>query len=91
MNVSVVGDGLLRQKVFYARELQDKIEAIDQVLTTELSGAPEELLEATVNKSKLESYNISLRELYSAISNNNLIIPGGSQDTGDGRLSLIHI
>ena len=88
MNVSVVGDGLLRQKVFYARELQDKIEAIDQVLTTELSGAPEELLEATVNKSKLESYNISLRELYSAISNNNLIIPGGSQDTGDGRFNI---
>ena len=73
---------------FYARELQDKIEAIDQVLTTELSGAPEELLEATVNKSKLESYNISLRELYSAISNNNLIIPGGSQDTGDGRFNI---
>ena len=88
MNVSVVGDGLLRQKVFYARELQDNIEAIDQVLTTRLSGAPEELLEATVNKSKLESYNISLRELYSAISNNNLIIPGGSQDTGDGRFNI---
>ena len=88
MNVSVVGDGLLRQKVFYARELQDRIEAVDQVLTTRLSGAPEELLEATVNKSKLESYNISLRELYRAISNNNLIIPGGSQDTGDGRFNI---
>ena len=47
--------------------IRDRIEAIDQVLTTELSGAPEELLEATVNKSKLESYNISLKELYSAI------------------------
>ena len=88
MNVSVVGDGLLRQKVFYARELQDRIEAVDQVLTTRLSGAPEELLEATVNKSKLESYNISLRELYRAISNNNLIIPGGSQDTGDGKFNI---
>jgi multidrug efflux pump len=36
----------------------------------------------------METYGITLRQLYTAISNNNVIIPGGSQDTGSGRFNI---
>ena len=73
-----------------AEDLQDEIETIPEVLEADLQGVPEEMLEALVRKSDLESYGISMSELYQAISNANRVIPAGSQDTGKG-LSLIHI
>lgn len=45
MNISLVGPISLRQKVFIARELQDRLEAISEVLSADLQGAPEEVLE----------------------------------------------
>ena len=88
MNLSLVGSASLRQKVFIARELQDRLEAISEVLGADLEGAPEEVLEGIIDKSKMETYGITLRQLYTAISNNNLIIPGGSQDTGSGKFNI---
>ena len=88
MNLSLIGNGPLRQKVFFAKELQDQLEGIDEVLSIDISGAPDEVLEAIIDKSKLETYGITLRDLYLAVSNNNVIIPGGAQETGDGRFNI---
>ena len=49
---------------------------------------PEDLIEAIVDKSKLESYGISMNQLYQAVSNNNRVIPAGFQDTGTGRFAV---
>jgi multidrug efflux pump len=78
----------MRQKVFIARELQDRLEAISEVLGADLLGSPEEVLEGIIDKSKMETYGITLRQLYTAINNNNVIIPGGSQDTGSGKFNI---
>jgi len=88
MNLSLVGSASMRQKVFIARELQDRLEAISEVLGADLIGAPEEVLEGIIDKSKMETYGITLRDLYTAINNNNVIIPGGSQDTGSGKFNI---
>jgi multidrug efflux pump len=53
-----------------------------------LRGAPEEVLEGVIDKSKMETYGITLSQLARAISNNNLIIPGGAQDTGSGKFNI---
>ena len=45
MNLSLLGSASMRQKVFIARELQDKLEAISEVLGADLRGAPQEVLE----------------------------------------------
>ena len=55
MNLSLIGNGPLRQKVFFAKELQDQLEGIDEVLSIDISGAPDEVLEAIIDKSKLET------------------------------------
>ena len=44
MNLSLVGSASMRTKVFYARELQDRLESISEVLAADLEGAPEEVL-----------------------------------------------
>ena len=88
MNLSLVGSASMRQKVFIARELQDRLEAISEVLAADLEGAPEEVLEGIIDKSKMETYGITLSQLAMAIKNNNLIIPGGAQDTGSGKFNI---
>ena len=54
MNISIVGK-FCRQKVFYARKLKDRIEPIEQILEVRMTGAPEEVLEGVIDKSKMES------------------------------------
>ena len=82
MNISIVGGSSVRQKVFYARELKDMIEPIEQILEVRMTGAPEEVLEGVIDKAKMESYGVTLSDIYY------LIIPGGKQDTGRGSFNI---
>ena len=88
MNISIIGGSSVRQKVFYAKELKDKIEPIEQILEIRVTGAPEEVLEGVIDKSKMESYGVTLSDIYYSVANNNLIIPGGKQDTGRGSFNI---
>ena len=74
MNISIVGSSSIRQKVFYAKELKDQVEAIEEILQANLAGAPDEVLEGVINKSKMESYGVTLSDIYYSVANNNLII-----------------
>ena len=89
LTISVASD-VLPQRVLVnlTQELQDLIETHPNVLEAELNGVPEDLIEAIVDKSKLESYGISINQLYQAVSNNNRVIPAGFQDTGSGRFAV---
>ena len=88
MNLSIVGNGSLRQKVFHARELKERIESLEEILGANLSGAPDEVLEGVIDKSKLESIGVTLSDIYYSVSNNNLIIPGGKQDAEKGSFNI---
>ena len=89
LTVSISSD-VLPQRVLVnlTQDLLDIIETHPNVLTAELNGVPEDLIEAVVEKSKLESYGISMSQLYQAVANNNRVIPAGSQDTGKGRFAV---
>ena len=67
MNISIVGGSSVRQKVFYARELKDLIEPIEQILEVRTSGAPEEVLEGVIDKAKMESYGVTLSDIYYSV------------------------
>ena len=60
-----VASSVLPQRVLVnlTQELQDLIETHPNVLEAELNGVPEDLIEAIVDKSKLESYGISMNQL----------------------------
>ena len=89
LTISIASD-ILPQRVLVnlTQDLQDLIETHPNVLKAELNGVPEDLIEAIVDKSKLESYGISMNQLYQAVSNNNRVIPAGFQDTGSGRFAV---
>ena len=89
LTISVASD-ILPQRVLVnlTQDLQDLIETHPNVLQAELNGVPEDLIEAIVDKSKLESYGISMSQLYQAVTNNNRVIPAGFQDTGSGRFAV---
>ena len=87
--LSLVGKNA-QERVLYnnAQSLKRKIQAIPNVLEAKLVGHREEVLEAVIDRNKLETYGISGSELINAVSANNLLVPAGEVDTGRGRFSV---
>ncbi|WP_127145724.1 efflux RND transporter permease subunit [Pelagibacterium montanilacus] len=89
ITVSVFGDVPERTLTRYAEELQDELENnVSTARDVTLSGAREEVLEVVVDQLRLESYNLTTNELFDALARNNLIVPAGSLDTGQGRFDI---
>jgi len=86
--VALSGNVPERTLYTHARKLKDQIEAIPSVLQANLRGHREELLEVIIDPTKLESYNISQKDLFTAVSNNNRLVAAGSLDTGRGRFNV---
>ncbi|GMG87154.1 efflux RND transporter permease subunit [Biformimicrobium ophioploci] len=71
-----------------ARHLKRKIEGLPTVLSADLGGNREEVVEAIIDPVRLEHYRITSAELISAVLGNNLLIPAGELETGQGRFSV---
>jgi len=71
-----------------ARNLRDKLEGLPGVLSADVAGDREELLEVIVDPVRLESYNLSYTELLSYVSRNNRLVAAGALDTGQGRFAV---
>jgi multidrug efflux pump len=85
--VAVSGDVPERTLDAKAKELQDAIERIPSVLSAELTGQRDEVLEIVVNKQKLESYGLAPADIYNIVSRNNLLVAAGSSESVNGRFS----
>jgi multidrug efflux pump len=87
--VSLAGENV-QERVLYnnAQALKRKIQNLPDVLQAVLVGSREEVLEAIVDRSKLESYGLSSMEVINALKMNNLLIPAGDVDTGLGRFAI---
>ena len=88
IQVNIVGDVNERMLYGVALDLQEQLEAIPDVLSADMFGNREELLEAVIDPNQLEAYAISSEELINTIVRNNRLIPAGSLDTGEGRFSV---
>ncbi len=86
----VVLSGEVPERTLYqhARRLKDRIEAIPSVLSADLAGHREELLEVVIDPTLLESHNITQAELILAVTNNNRLVAAGSMDKGNGRFDV---
>ena len=83
------GDQVGERDLFKAAKFfQRKIEGLSQVLETNLSGHREEVVEVILDPSKLELYKITAGELIYILSANNLLIPAGQMDAGEGRFGI---
>jgi len=88
IQVNVAGDVPERLLYTTALDLRDAIEGQAGILSADLIGDREELLEIIINPSELETYQLSSEQIISSISRNNRLIPAGSIDNGEGRFSI---
>lgn len=77
-----------RQMYQLALDLRDDLEGVQGVLSAELQGQREEVLEVIIDPQALQAYGITSESLASIMQRNNRLIPAGSIDTGAGRFSV---
>jgi len=89
IQINLIGDEVPeRMKYTLAVALKDRLKAIPEVLDATLGGHREEMLEAVIDPTLLESYQISNEELINTVLRNNRLVASGSLDTGLGRFSV---
>lgn len=71
-----------------AEELEDEIEQLPGVLDVVLTGGQEREIRVEFDPDRLYAYRISLTEVVRAIQRENVNIPGGSIDIGQGKYLL---
>lgn len=86
--VTLSGDVPERTLLAIAQRYEDAFEGLPEVLSADIVGKRDELLEVVVDPLKLESYGISQVELVNIVSMNNRLVAAGALDTGSGRFSV---
>ena len=89
LQVNLLSDGVSEQVVYReALRLKQQIEAIPSVLSAELQGHRDEVLEVTIDPDALNAYRISVEELVLVLQRNNRLIPAGTVDLDSGRFAV---
>ena len=83
MNVHISGNIDLDRLKKYADILQDKIEGLKEISRVDMVGALDREIQVNVDMFKMQSNNISMRDLESAIAMENMTISGGTMDMGN--------
>ena len=86
--VTISGNIPERTLTRLAKDLQDVIETVPNVLETALSGAREEMVEVIIDPLKLELYNITAGEVFNVVNNNNKLIAAGDVEVGTGSYAI---
>jgi multidrug efflux pump len=88
LSVAIYGDVPERTLVQRAKDLQEELEGINTVQSVTISGSRDEVLAVTIDLNRLEAYNLTAAELFDALARNNLVVPGGTLDTGQGSFNV---
>ena len=88
--VTVILSGPLTERglVTLARQLRDKIEAMQEVLEVDIGGDREDMVEIIVDPLLMESYGLDQNDIYNLVERNNRLVPAGTMDTGKGRFAI---
>ena len=87
--INFVGDNISERSIYQAAlKLQDEIESIPSVLSADMQGQREEVLEVTINPKALNAYRISAEALINTLQRNNRLIPAGAVDLDKGRFAV---
>jgi len=88
INVAVFGDVPERALVQHAKDLKTALEAIPDVQSVNISGTRDEIMAVTIDANKLDAYGLTASQLLDALAKNNVIVPGGTIDTGKGSFNV---
>jgi len=88
ISVAVYGSAPEKELVRRAEQLQDALEGIGEGREATLSGAREEQLEVRIDLLRLEAYGLTAGQLFDALARNNMVVPGGTLNTGQGSFNI---
>jgi multidrug efflux pump len=88
LSVSLSGRVSERTLITIARDLEDRIESLPNVLEVNIGGDREEMLEILIEPDTLDAYNLSFQDINNLVSTNNQLIAAGALDSGAGRMVL---
>lgn len=88
--ISIVLSGNVPERTLLqtAKRMKRELESVPGVLTAELSGQRDEVLEVVIDPSRLQSYGVTGSDLFRVVTANNQLIPAGNVDTGRGRFAV---
>ena len=72
----------------YAKTLQSELLLVDGVAKVELDGSLQEAIFVEISRQNLASLGVSLNAIYATLEKQNAVVPAGSVDIDDVRLSI---
>lgn len=82
ISMAVSGENIsLKSLKQIAREIETDLRTMDGISQVEVSGYPSEEIEIAVDENKLRAYNLTFRDVASAVSGTNILVTGGSIKT----------
>lgn len=88
LNIILSGDVPERSLIKLARDLKNKIEAVEGVLEVKIGGDKIDSLEVIVEPKLVESYGLSVQSVKQIIDTNNKLVAAGSLRTKSGEFSI---
>lgn len=88
ISVAIYGDVPERALVQSAKKLRDALEEISAVQSVTISGARDEVLSVQIDLARLDAYNLTAAQLFDALAKNNLVVAGGTLDSGQGSFNV---
>jgi len=89
LQINLLSEGASERQMYEAiLSLRDAIETVPSVLSADMRGAREEVLEILIDPEALEAYRISSEALADTLRRNNRLIAAGSLETGGGRFAV---
>ncbi|MDB5563236.1 MAG: multidrug efflux transporter Acriflavin resis tance protein, partial [Hyphomicrobiales bacterium] len=88
INVAVYGNVPERTLVQHSQDLKKALEAIPDAQSVTISGTRDEMLAITIDTNKLDAYGLTASQLLDALAKNNMVVPGGTIDTGHGSFNV---
>ncbi len=89
LQVNFIGENATEREIYNAAlKVREQIETVPEVLSADLQGHREELLEVIIDPDALNAYRISAEELVVILQRNNRLIPAGTMDLDDGRFAV---
>ncbi|MCF1741827.1 efflux RND transporter permease subunit [Paradevosia shaoguanensis] len=88
LSVALYGSVPERALVEKAKDLKKRLEEIPDVQSVTISGARDEMLAVTIDTNRLEAYGLTAAQLMDALAKNNMVVPGGTLDTGKGAFNV---
>jgi multidrug efflux pump len=88
--ITVVLSGPVSERalVTVARELQNRLEGISEVLEVDIGGDREDIVEIVVDPLLMESYGLDPVDILNLLSRNNRLVPAGTMDNGKGSFAV---